>query len=75
MKIDDLNDVQELSRDEMKAITGGVTLKVQAAKTAWRIGYAIGTVLDNATGLSDKISGTDDHLIVTKEVKNAGNIK
>lgn len=41
-------------------------------KLAFEVGFEAGEALDNATGLSDWLSGTDDHLIITKEVKNAG---
>lgn len=72
----DLPCQDELSGAAAEQVQGGSTRlpgPVGKLKLAFDIGYEVGTALDGAFGISDWVSGTDDHLIVTKDVRNAGN--
>lgn len=73
----DLQQQDELSRAAAEEVQGGTSPRLPGPagklKLAFDVGYAIGEAFDDATGFSDWVSGTDDHLIITKDVKNAGN--
>jgi len=78
LTIKDLSVSRELSHQEASAISGGNKVPGPAGQVldAFELGWKVGTLLDQATGLSDKIAGVDDdHPIVTPDVRNAGKPK
>ena len=75
MRIKDLCVERDLTAEELATTTGGSDIKpgYTPLGAAFRAGYSLGKILDEEYGISDAIAGTDDHPIITDEVKNAGN--
>lgn len=71
MKIENLQNDRPLDCGEMKTVVGGFGRSPVGA--AFEAGWKIGKLLDSEYGISDAIAGTDDHPIITEDVKNAGN--